>query len=642
MKRPLPDIGDQLRTEFISNIGHMRKFKRLWGTEIIDGVEVLTHRQYYHPVSMRSANYEKLMRFLGVYDQLEEASTKGLKRAWLYLNRSNGSTLPSADPLNPLQEQKEFVADNLNKVWWDTVNDGPMPGGISITTTVAIEALIENTRADDAATTPLLDTSWTDAQIQTAIETNFDTLWATCHISQQGEAVINKGTVAGPTPQTVVPDEDRLSASDVWMQTLSRYTMKSTGLSYTIEDINIGYGETESGWLYPIYLVDINIPYQAVTASSPIVNDIVNDINGVYTSFDQRKLTFVNGFWTQKDLQALQAFDEEDEGVVTNIIPGRAYRLWEDEAVDNLATTSSLWHTTSYSSPIDARTGGPKQYHYLKADVFDNPRSYNLTFRQLNEYLSNLLDSGYKKKSGLLKKIIGAIVFVVAVVLAAPTGGGSLYAYAAAVGVGALVLTLSMLVFMIAGLDSWAMAFSSVMKALEPLIIAATVVTFYQSATRAIQKAAQKVGEQGLAQTIVQSIKNVVTDIVDDIIKGASDLFSGTISSVSINFIRETVRLVSLPFKLKLKQLNERNKDLKAEYDDLMKESDQEDNVLLGMMSIYSRPATADWSMFAAEFDMPYERSGGGLHIGNIQRTTKKALRPADYNERVFDDIMII
>jgi hypothetical protein len=46
--------------------------------------------------------------------------------------------------------------------------------------------------------------------------------------------------------------------------------------------------------------------------------------------------------------------------------------------------------------------------------------------------------------------------------------------------------------------------------------------------------------------------------------------------------------------------------------------------------------------MYASQFDLPYERGGGNLALGNIQRTTKQALRKADYDDSAFAGILLL
>lgn len=67
----------------------------------------------------------------------------------------------------------------------------------------------------------------------------------------------------------------------------------------------------------------------------------------------------------------------------------------------------------------------------------------------------------------------------------------------------------------------------------------------------------------------------------------------------------------------------------------------QERDALKGFMKIYSKPATADQSVYASLFDSPYERGGGPLALGNIQRTTKQALRKGIYEDSIFNDILM-
>ena len=627
MKRPQPDIADFYLQSFINNVGSVRKLKRLWGTTYVGGVEVLKERQYYHPASARDANFEKLFKFLGAYQDVINSSTKGIDSAWLYINKNKGADLSV--------EYNDFVASNLNQMWWD-YSDGDLPEELTLTTTIVIEALLNSSRTTTVDTTPLLNPSWPEEQLITVIKDNYETLWDTCLISQQGVGVINKGSIISETVQAKIPDEDDLSPDDPWLQTLSRYALKSNGPSCTIKNVEIGYGKTELGRLYPTYVVTIEIPYNTFSNQALLVEDIVRDLTDTYSSKTRTKLSYPNGYYTK---QAIQGMDSTDLNTDPDIIT-RPYRLWEDESSEVSSLYSNLW--------VKA---GDKWY--LKAAPFDKPRDYGLTFKQLNSYVVQLIDSGYKKKKvKWWKKAIAIVIFVVAIVLALPSGGASLTltAVATAILAGALVLTLLTLAFSVAGADEWASAFAAVNKMIEPLVIVATIITMTAAIQKAGQEAAKKAAvelgkeaaEVTLAESIEYAIRSSVDNLIEQVIKGATDVMSGTISNASLRFLDGMAKIIMTPSQLRLEDINSRNKDLKAQYDDMVKEMSQEYDVLKGFMYIYSKPATADWSMYAATFDQPYERGGGPLHIGNIQRTTKQALRKADYSDSVFDNILVV
>ena len=65
-------------------------------------------------------------------------------------------------------------------------------------------------------------------------------------------------------------------------------------------------------------------------------------------------------------------------------------------------------------------------------------------------------------------------------------------------------------------------------------------------------------------------------------------------------------------------------------------------DLLRALTRMYSKPATADWSMYAGLYDAPYEHGGGTLALGNIQKTTRQALRRGVYDDSAFDNILVV
>ena len=83
MKAPQIDIFSTRVQAYLSELGWKNKFLRLWGTEMLDGVEVLKEKKYFYPYD---ENNTKIFAHLGMLKQLKNSSHKGLKSAWIYLN----------------------------------------------------------------------------------------------------------------------------------------------------------------------------------------------------------------------------------------------------------------------------------------------------------------------------------------------------------------------------------------------------------------------------------------------------------------------------------------------------------------------------------------------------------------------------
>lgn len=664
MKRPQPDIGEVTRATFVRDLGNSRRFVKRWGTTTVSGVEVLIARHYYYPSISETS--EKVFRYLGIYDDVVDAQrrSKGITHAWITLNKNKASIPSAVDPVAPLYDYNGFVATNLNKIWWD-VNDGPMPEGITLTTSIVIGAKLQSSTSADTVdtveTSELLDPSWEKTQLVTAITNYYETLWDTCNITQEGVGVINKGSFTDDVTKVTTPDEDDLSPNDPWLSTIARYALRNNEIPATVKDVEVGYNTSSNGRLYHTYVVTIEIPYFVIGETDTFIQDITNDLLATYSSRTRTPLSYPNGYWTQTiikamnvaysdlavfdpadvdpDLAALTMYEvdlEEDPTLIT-----RDYLLWEDQDIE--ATTAA-----GYPS-VWVNLGGR---WYLRADAFNNPRQdYGIPTREFTEYVMSLVDTGYqKKKVKWWKKIVAIIVAVVIVLYVGDFRLATLTWQSVAVITVAvsIALTVLSLVFYAAGMEGWATAFAEANKMIEPLVIVASIVIAYgklQAMTaEALKKEAADVTMKEVMNFVLDGaddlISNFVEDMVSNLHTGFDELLSGQITDLSMDFAGKALRVINFTQELKLKELNNRNRDLKAEYEKEAKETWQENDLIPMLARISGKPATADWSTYAGLFDRPYERSGGTLALGNVQRTTKQAIRRADYNDPAFAGII--
>lgn len=638
MKRPQPDIGALQQQRFLINVSTIKKMLRLWGTTTVDGVEVFNKRQYFVPSAARSENFEKLFKYLGAYESALDTDYHGIKEAWLFLNRNKSSTLKSSEYPNGVPE---FVTSNLNLMWWDPA-DGAMPSGLTLTTTVVVE--------DDkylAAANPGLATAGSiiaqplsKEQLKTTVVTSFDDLWLTSRVTHQGIGVINKGSITDPNTKVVTQDEDDLTPDDPWLAAATRYALRSSGVTCTVKDVTIGLanvGDNASGQVANTLVITIEIPYIAFTQASSIVLAISSDIGATYftptsatwTSRYNTTNSVGNGYITQKAIQAMDKSDLNDDPELVS----RPYVLWEDvsDAVFNLGNYDSLWYNG-----------------YLRAAPFRDPRAYGFKFKELAEYLLTRVDSDVrKKKVSTWKKVVAIIIFIVAVVLTYLSSGlaSPLLKAATAILVGVLILTLITLAFSAMGQADWASAFAEANKTVEPLVTIATIILIF---TGGVQDYVINYLKAEAASYVMEEVaQEFFGDEVAAVLGAAAGMYAGSLNNTSaveqsstLKALKRATKLVELTLKLKLASIVDRNKDLQAEYSKLQEEAYQENDALQGFMNIYAKPATADWSMYASLYDLPYERAGGRLALGNIQRTTKQALRKANYDDPAFENIV--
>lgn len=614
MKRPQPDINKAIVDTFIAKTGANRKLKKLWGTTNVNGVEVLNSRRHYHKETDRPDNYERLFKFLKVYDDVDEYEGEGIKSAWFTLNKSNGpeSTIVPAS----------YISDNLNSMWWDS-NDGAIPDNLTLTTTITIS---ENFYGGESITG--VDWSASKEVLKTYVEDNYEALWADKKIVQEGVGVIDRGSHYDEELKVTVQDKDDLSPDDPWMAILSRYALRDDGVVCTIKDVEVGLGVNQ-GRIYNNIVVTLEIPYQLITTASPVVQRILDDLDtetfpvvkanprlGIATGF-----TLNNEHVTQNLAKQVNFYETEDDLDADTI--SRVYVQWEDSVVQD-GEYDDYWVK-------DGNTW------YLKADVINNPKLYGTNHTELNTYIFGLLDTGYKKeKVSIWKKIVAAVIFIVAVVVTfvyppSSVATSPILSAAFAVMIGSLVV--SLVTFAASALDAteWVNAFAWVSKGIEPLVTVASIVMAVNMLTNLAAKA------------IETGATDFVLSLVDDLfLTGIKDIVSGTISTQAISVVNKTVDIYTGVQVKKLESIDSRNKDLKAEYESLAEETAMVSDIMKGFMNIYTKPATADWSVYAEKFDLPYERGGGNLAIGNIQITTKQAIRKADYEEPMFDGIKFV
>jgi hypothetical protein len=359
------------------------------------------------------------------------------------------------------------------------------------------------------------------------------------------------------------------------------------------------------------------------------VQSIANDIGAVYPNrrASQHYLNDKNGFYSQKTVRSMDASDLlDDESLIS-----RPYIAWEDATIGGDPRFEAIW----------VKLGGR---WYLRSDVFTSPQTYDLSFKELSAYIFSIIDQGYrKKKVPSWKKAVAFIIFIIIVVVATVTGQGWAIPLAQGILLAATVLVVLSLLASALGAEDWASAFAHANKELDLLITVATLYLIFVTGGINPADLSTEAGREAAKQVAIEYVENFAQNMVDGIIQGATDVLAGNFTTnAALAFINKSIELASTPMKNKIKELGRKNVDLKAEYEQMKQEMSREYDVLQGFANIYAQPATADWSIYAEIFDLPYERGGGPMSLGNIQRTTKQALRKGDYDDPAFEGILVI
>lgn len=645
MKRPQPNINEFLRNEYIGNLKTCNGIRKRWGTEVINGTEVFKRRQYYYPEADREDNFESLFKFIGAYYGVIDGQYEGVEDAWLYLNKNNGTEIPGL--------HVDFVSENLNKLWWNP-DDGEMPDDLTITSSVIIDSYALANKDPERFNEIVNIDMEKDVAIQSIID-NYEELWDMVTITHEGIGKVYKGVTHDSEHNVDIPNVDDLTPDDPWLSALMRNALRDfANVNFTVKALSIGtathtyFASVNEGRFNNIsttFVLDVEIPYREFTPTSNVVEYIANDLTRTYSAKGKEK---DNRYLTKKAIVSMDSTDlEENSEIVT-----RSYTLWESVAEESDSRFNSLWllHNNIY---------------YLKAGPFTSPREYGFTFKELSPYLSKLIDGDYrKKKVAWYKKAIAYALIIAAIVITAISlgkglkGAELLVAIAKAILYVSLANTLVAAVLASVGSAEWASALMEVNKTIEPLVMAAQIIIavtglmdMYNTAKTAleapIKNAAGDVIAEGAEATISEVLTEMVVSTADDfvgnIVQGAKDVFSGAFDTKASAVFTSTLANTTTKLQnMKLESINDRLKDIQSEYEDLMKDATQESDLFRAYLNIQPKPATADWSMYAAVFDHPYERGGGNLAIGNIQRTTKQAMRKASYDDPAFAGILII
>lgn len=623
MKRANPDLYQVATAGYLQKLAYLRKFIKYWGTTTVNGREVLLNTNYYYPTWTQRGDFERWARLVGIWEDVKNPRMKGIRRAWLHLNPAKADVSAFTDDL---------IASNLDKVM-DTV-ETELEVDVFIGPVVTGTSLARNRRTVSSLqiSTPLTDQVGLEAEILS----EFSYLW--------NNAIISSGT-----------------PSDVYKDVLTRYILRSAEVPYEVVEISSAMVETkvpipvrscdDNGCTtttnyvseyYKGYRVRVKIPVFNFEPETDIVQMITADIASRGSSVNVNNTLQVIGSLYAKVFNAQDDDDPDDEFSILN----RGY----DQPV--LSTNPQIWETMIGS--------GFETTQYLRVDFLKNK---DIPLKERIDLLNSLIDSDYREKSsdgGFFGTLLAIVVFVVAVALAPVTGGTSLYAattvstvmLATAIAFGALVLAITTAVLYQAGAVELANSFAKFSKAIEPLVMIATIITMVNVVSNAVKGLAQegaskiamqKAAEQGLkegTEEFAEYIANEAADIVtktfvDAVWAGVKDQFSGLFNSslTDITF-KQALTIADYAFKYvkdnEIAQIKDKIADERAKVEAYEKEQVHVNDLLMDINRGLYTPLANDMSMYANIYDKPYEWWATKYHTGCIQANTVSALWLAD------------
>lgn len=566
MKRPQPDLKEKILSEFISKKGKLARFKRLWGTTMLNGEEVFVYGRAEHRIDKdRTKATDDLLRWLGAYNEVKNARWKGVERAWLYLNY-NKDGLPNFS--------KEILSNNLTKA----VQDSPKVW-LTIGPKIKYSGLGNyGAPAEAPPLNPVLDEdNYNVADIDafiTEVRGVYDTLWDNDYLL--------KGTGEDRYKNLLAKYLLRKNQTDVLFTPIKAYkTVKSMSIAYHYRKYNYNTEEYETVVIHKaepldVFVIEFDVDASSIDIEDSLVQYILEDgASGVYSTIYNNKdtgNTLLSGF-----------FDDDYEPV-------------------GITYNSDLWVLESNGVYLKTSAIGP-----------DSPLSLDSQIA----LVFGCIDQDYEEEEAeWWEKIVVIVVVIIAIVLSPWSGGTSLYAVSVAITTAVVYVSIALtLLAMIAnemGNYSLGSAASKLNKQIAPLVQIASlylVITGLYTQGQNIYSAGGGTAS-GMAQEVVDMAINAVTDM--------SFNSAVRITNMVVNKLQQ-MDMDDLQRKIK------REESRIAEYAET---KEQAETRHLWMEMIKSEPnlTAKDNSIYAQLYDRPYEWWSSDYHTGNIQNTTVSAL----------------
>lgn len=578
MKQVTPNLTDVLTTQYISNLGKLRKFARYWGKTTIDGVEVFLPKKHYYP--QMDDSVVKLSKMLGVYNDIK-VKPEGIRSAWFYFNADKAKD-------SNVHWDRTVLVNNFNRAFKKDLE-----------CTVIIGPRVDKkTQKPADITSSILD----QTAIINEIKSKYNALWD-----------------AGHTFST--------SENDPYLSLLATYVLRTDDIPYEVvtveKTVSTTYRPTVNAMdrvvksdQVPAWRVRLLIPLVEITSGMDLLDELIADGNATTVN----AMTLI----MRERLKSAATPATSDDGNNEN----KPDELYEALPV----TTGEFWHT--------ALTAGEEYdvfHKYLKTSILTTP---SLNNAETLHYILSCVDTGYrKKKRKWYEVVIAIIIVVVAVWFAGPAGltaASSLGLSGAVLTVVAVSVTLtvaSMYVSLAAlalshmGAENIASALAQHLKTLAPLTRIASVITALVSIFTVIQRGI----EQAVAEAAKEGVKNTLKSVISSVagvllenIAGLTKLSNMTMSHITKMLTFSFNIYKNLSNRDLQREINNYRREIAtlAEVDEKAKTSD----LVRELMSSYPNPLSNDWSYYAELYDRPYEWWATPYHTGNIQATTVNAL----------------
>jgi hypothetical protein len=575
MKKVTPNVTDVLTTRYIASLARLRKFKRYWGTTVVDGEEVFVNKKYLYP-NMDEATI-KLTKFLKMYNSIKQ-DYQGVDSVWLTLSADKASD-------SIVDWDKTVLVSNFN---------------VALTKTLSCSLIIgprlgkDNKLIPADITTPVSN----QAGLLTEIKTKYKTLW------DAGYSFFS-------------------SESDPYLAILSMYVLRSTDIPYTVSIIEEtvasaylpssknmdGIVNTDQVKAWRVRLVIPNFTFLETT-------DIINFMS-IELSSDKTTAGLLI-----KERITTASQNGSVEGATDNVYEGLAVSI------------SSFWLTKTVTGgrvPVTTR--------YLKTSILDTPslnleQKFAYITGALDSGYRKTPLKWYEKLIVVIIIIVAAYLAGPAGGAAGAAVGGAMGGAIAAVVVVAVTITVAALYIALAalaasylGAQNVASSLGQFLKSVAPLVQVASIISViasvYSVIRKGIEQAAQEAIREGAQASLGDIAKGIVVNMLDAV-TGLTKLSNMTMAHVA--------KMLSFTFNIykdmQMRDMQREINNYRREIASIAEayEKSQTSDVVKELMHSYPNPLASDWSYYSELYDRPYEWWATPYHTGNIQATTVNAL----------------
>ena len=155
------DLQETYKNLFLGSKRLKNRFKKYWGTTVVDGVEVFNQRLQVWP-GTDNKNVVKILKMFGAYNSIKSASFEGITSYYLWLNPGKADGLVG------------ITAD----IWVNKIN-ALIPNGVDFS------VVINYTDVND----PMKFVGWTKEQISTYVESNYASILSSMNVECRGDTV---------------------------------------------------------------------------------------------------------------------------------------------------------------------------------------------------------------------------------------------------------------------------------------------------------------------------------------------------------------------------------------------------------------------------------------------------------------------